>query len=177
MKLSNESWLQIGIAVATIIASSFVPEIRSFLENLFRNIPVLLIVIGIVAIFYLQTKKMVKKSQKLFEEKYEAKENNFAAMQVKWQSEYDEKLKKLITMIEQHSFIIDKMQKTESLHLSITKIAILPFIYEEYKEEVIKKMYYNNVQIPSLLEHGFEAGMTTEYQKFYHQKEMERYSS
>ena len=177
MKVCNESLLQLAIAVLTIIGSAFVPEIRYFLVSLFRNIPALLIVVGIVAIFYLQTRKMVKKSQKSFVEKEEAKEQSFTSALATWQSQYDERVRNLDKRIEHQCVLIDNIIKTNSLHLSLTKKSILPFIYRDHKEEVIKTMYYNNIPIQALQENGFEGEMITEYQKFYHQKEVERYSS
>lgn len=175
-KVSKETWLQLSIALATIVASAFVPEIRSFFDNLFKNIPVFLIVAGIVAIFYLQTRKTAKKSQKMFEERQEIKERNFVVAQTEWQKQHDDLLKKLNERTEHQGKLLENVLKTNALHLSVTKNAVLPIIYREHKEEVIKKLYYSNVQIPALQEHDFEPAMITEYQKFYHQKEVERYT-
>lgn len=176
-KISKETWLQLAITLATIVASAFVPEIRSFFDNLFKNIPALLIVFGIVAIFYLQTRKLAKKSQKLFEERQEIKEKNFGISQAEWKKQFDDQLKKQNDRIEYEAILIDKILKTNTLHLSVTKNAVLPFIYREHTEEVIKRLYYNNIQILGLQEHDFEPAMITEYQKFYHQKEVERFSA
>jgi len=63
------------------------------------------------------------------------------------------------------------------MHLRITRDVILPIIYRVYREEVIKKMYYNTISIQLLQEHQFEGVMISEYQKFYHEREVERFTS